>query len=255
MKSNLGAWAAAEIVALFLGATALSGAELKRETIAAWDSYVELSESRLERELAAQGEPGASAASRAESEVRALAPEGEMVEIPFGTIHHWHGAAFVAGVTLETLLERLKHPETMPRQNDVLSLRVLWRSGDSLRVRMRLERRTIVSVVYDTEHEITFHRLSPTLATSRSVATRIAEVDSPGTSRERDHPAGNDHGFMWRLNAYWRYQQIRGGVRVDLDSLTLSRDIPVLLRPIVRPVLTSIARESMVHALEAVSSK
>jgi hypothetical protein len=255
MKMRLRAWTAAEIVGLFLCSAALSGAELKGETIAAWDSYVELSESRLERELASRGEPELSAASLADPKALASALEGEMIEIPFGTIHHWHGAAFVANVTLESLLERLKHPETMPRQMDVLSLRVLRRSGNSLRVHMRVERRKIVSVVYDTEHEIAFRRVSPILATSRSVATRIAEIDSPGTSRERERPAGNDHGFMWRLNAYWRYQQIQGGVRVELDTLSLSRDIPVLLRPIARPVLTGIARESMVHALEALGAQ
>ena len=38
---------------------------------------------------------------------------------------------------------------------------------------------------------------------------------------------------------------------VELESLTLSRDMPSLLRPIAAPLVRRIARESMVRTLEA----
>jgi hypothetical protein len=84
-----------------------------------------------------------------------------------------------------------------------------------------------------------FHRETPTVATARSVATRIEEI------------GGTDHGFLWRLNSYWRYEQIAGGVRVSLRSLTLSRDVPSLVRPIAAPLVNRIARESIVRTLAA----
>ena len=65
---------------------------------------------------------------------------------------------------------------------------------------------------------MTFHRWSPTLATARSVATRI------------DGLGGDDHGFLWRLNSCWRYQESGDGVVVSLESLTLSRDVPWLIK-------------------------
>ena len=169
----------------------------------------------------------------------AIPASGESVHVPSGTISDWRGSVFIRGVTLDRLLQRLQHPGTPPPQDDVVSSRVIARGDDSLRVAIRLVRRAIVTVTYDTEHEMRFRRWSPRLATARSVATRIEEV------------GGSDHGFLWRLHSYWRYEQIDGGVRVELESLTLSRDVPSLVRPIAAPLVTRIARESIVRTLEA----
>jgi hypothetical protein len=94
-------------------------------------------------------------------------------------------------------------------------------------------------VSYDTEHDMQFRRRSATVATAKSVATRIEEV------------GGSDHGFLWRLNSYWRYEQAPGGVLVELDSITLSRDVPVFVRTIASPLINRIARESTYRTLEA----
>lgn len=242
-----------KVMLLFLCSGVASGADLKPETIAAWDSYVRLTEARIERELlsrlSATVDPATDIPVVSWS---TLGPRGETVEAPFAMIHHWRGAVFIPNVTLDALIERLKHPETLPPQEDVLQSRVLRRTGDSLRLYLKLERRNIVKVIYDTEHDVTFRRLSATMATSRSVATKIAEVEDAGTPEEHERPAGGDHGFMWRLNAYWRYQRTGSGVLVELESLTLSRDIPTLIRPIAAPIVRSIARESMSRALDAV---
>ena len=116
---------------------------------------------------------------------------------------------------------------------------MIARGDDSLRVGIRLVRHAIVTVSYDTEHEMRFRRVTPTLATARSVATRIEQVD------------GGDHGFLWRLHSYWRYEETSGGVLVELRSLTLSRSVPALVRPIASPLVTRVARESMVRTLDA----
>lgn len=199
------------------------------ETIAAWDHYVATTEARLERARAAtRGAPGGE-----------IVAEGESVHVPSGTISDWRGSVVIRGVTLDRVLQGLQHPGTPPPQEDVVSSRVLARTDDGLRVSIRLVRHAIVSVTYDTEHDMRFRRWSPRLATARSVATRIEEV------------GGGDHGFLWRLHAYWRYEEIDGGVRVDLESLTLSRSVPSIVRPVAAPLVTRIARESIVRTLEA----
>ena len=66
-------------------------------------------------------------------------------------------------------------------------------------------------------------------ASSRSVATKIVEIGE------------SDRGFMWRLNAYWRYEQVPGGVIVELESMTLSRAVPFGLTAVVRPIIDRIA--------------
>ncbi len=206
---------------LVAGAPAAHAAELQPETLSAWQAYVRAAEARRDGPIAA-GEPA-----------------GETIGVPGGTIHRWRGATLVRGVTVDELVHAVMHPGTAPPQEDVLESRVLDRSGSTLRVYIKLVRSAIVTVTYDTEHTMTFRRESDTLTTSRSVATRIAEV------------GGGDRGFLWRLNSYWTYRQVAEGVVVELDSVSLSRSVPAALRPVAGPIINRIARESLVRTLDA----
>ena len=60
---------------------------------------------------------------------------------------------------------------------------------------------------------------------------------------------------MWKLNSDWRYKQFDGGVLVEIESLTLSRDLPAIIGPLIRPIVTSTARESMTRTLASVPSQ
>jgi putative flippase GtrA len=201
------------------------------ETVAAWERYVAATETRLERTRTSV-EPH-------EGRTNAIAAAGGSIHVPSGTISDWRGSVFIPRITLGRLLNGLQHPGTPPPQEDVVSSQVLERAPDALRLSIRLVRHAIVTVTYDTQHEMQFRRWTSALATARSVATRIEEV------------GGDDHGFLWRLHSYWRYEEIDGGVMVDLESLTLSRNVPSLVRPIAAPLVNRIARESMVRTLEA----
>jgi len=225
--ASAGQVGAAGLVALLVFSPVDATAGPSQATLRAWDAYVAQAEAQLDR------------APRLVVRAGAHTTEGASTDAPGGTISDWRGAAFLPGITLDQLLHRLQHPGTPPPQEDVVSSRVISRSADGLRVSIRLVRRSIVTVSYDTEHEMTFRRRTPTLATARSVATRIEEI------------GGDDHGFLWRLNSYWRYEERAGGVMVELRSLTLSRDVPSLLRPIASPLVRRVARESMVRTLEA----
>jgi putative flippase GtrA len=218
------------IIAILLCSPPDATAAPNAATLTAWKAYATETETRLERTRPSPARDVSPSAPVA---------DGMSIDVPGGTISHWRGSAFIPGLTLDRLLNGLQYPGTPPPQEDVVSSRVIGRSDDSLRVAIRLVRRAVVIVSYDTEHEMTFRRWTPALATGRSVATRIEEV------------GGADHGFLWRLNSYWRYEERSGGVQVELESLTLSRDMPSLLRPIAAPLVRRIARESMVRTLEA----
>jgi putative flippase GtrA len=224
--------AAAMVAVSVLGAPTSAGAQPSAETLAAWDRVVSSTEARLQRDV---HRPRGPAAARI---------TGNATPIDGGLVNHWTGALFIKGVTLDAVLDRLTHPGTPPPQEDVVESRVLRRSGkESLHVYLKLVRRTIVSATYDTEHDVRITRLSPTLAVSRSVSTRIAEVGG-----------GGDRGFLWRLNSYWRYQQLTGGVLVEMESLTLSRSVPALVRAVALPIVNRVARESVVRTLSAFRS-
>jgi putative flippase GtrA len=232
-------------------ASTADAAGLKSETVAAWNEYVARVEARRAGETMDDQQFRAGDRARlARGLVMVENVAGRGVEVAGGTISHWRGAVFVRGVALDELLEgaafrgsRVRHPD------DVIAARVLSRAGDSLRVFLKLQRQAIVTVAYNTEHHVTFERHRPTSASSRSVATRIAELGEVGTPREHEKPAGADRGFMWRLHSYWRYLAVPGGVIVEVESLTLSRDLPWALRQIAGPIIDRIARDSITRTL------
>jgi len=57
------------------------------------------------------------------------------------------------------------------------------------------------------------------------------------------------------LNSYWRYQQVDGGVLVECESLTLSRGVPAILAPFVKPIISGVARESMKRTLTSMRDR
>ena len=48
-----------------------------------------------------------------------------------------------------------------------------------------------------------------------------------------------------------KVMQVGDDVRVELESVSLSRDVPTLLRPVAAPIVNRIARESMTKTLDA----
>ena len=120
---------------------------------------------------------------------------------------------------------------------------------------MRLRRKAVRTVVYDTEHIVTFTRESASRATSTSTAIRIVEVADADTPQEHVVPASDDRGFLWRLNAYWRYQDVVGGAIVECESITLSRDVPLVLRFLVNSIVERTARESITRTLIAMRTR
>ena len=181
---------------------------------------------------------------------------GNELTIDGGQVNHWRGTVFVPQVKLDALLKVLQEPQSdKHKQEDVLSSRVVSRDGDSQKVYLRLRRTKFVTVVYDTEYDVDYKRLSPDRALSNSISTKVVEVENAGTPTERALPEGNDSGYMWRLNSYWRYKQFEDGVLVEIESLTLSRNLPAIIGPLIRPIVNSTARESMTRTLASVRAR
>jgi hypothetical protein len=204
-------------LALTVAVTA-AAAELPRETLAAWSRYIAQAETRLHLGTVYE-------------------PEGSHAAVPGGTIYHWRGATLVRGTTVAEVVRRLQNPGTPPPQEDVLESRVLARRPNGLRIYLKLARTALITVTYHTEHDVSFASPSPFVATSRSVSTRIEET------------GGSDRGFLWRLNSYWRYTQVGNDVRVELESISLSRNVPRVARPVALPLANRIARESVTRTL------
>jgi hypothetical protein len=231
-------------------ATGAAGQELRPPVAAGWRAYVAAAEARI---AAGRGQamPRRAGVERDEivvEEVKTPGPNGNL-DVPDASVHHWRGTVLVRGARLDDVVSRLEREPPDTRQEDVVSSSILEQRPGWLKVAVRVRRSLIISAVFDTEHEVSFERHGPSRASSRSTATRIVEVADAGTPRERPKRPDEDRGLLWRWNAYWRYEQVEQGVVVECESVTLSRTIPLVLRPVAGPIVGHVARESMDRTL------
>jgi hypothetical protein len=170
------------------------------------------------------------------------------VKVDGGLIHDWTGAVFIPGVTLAETLALVQdyahHKDVYP---EVIDSKLLSRDGDHFVIFLKLRKKKVIEVVLDTTHEAQYSRVDANRVRSWSRTTRVAEVDAAGTPQEREKPPGNERGFMWFLNSYWRFAERDGGVYVECQAVSLSRDIPMVLRllPFVSGVINDLPRESL----------
>ena len=245
-------------------------AELKPETIEAWESYIKVTETRIKHELNSNNgflildfqDKDEVLHERkkilaGDISIKAMECEnGIEINVPGGTIHHWRGEIFIPGVDLDFVLSRIEDPESADMsQEDVLESRVLERLPGGFKLFLKLQRSKIVTVRYNTVHNIRFTRHSPQRASSTSVATKIAELEQLDGNRELEKPEGKDHGFLWRMNSYWRYEQTQAGIIVECESVTLSRSVPPLLKYMINPIINRIAKESLERTLESLRTR
>ena len=118
------------------------------------------------------------------------------------------------------------------------------------RVSLRFYVKKVIGVTMDTDNEADFFRPAPDRAYSRIRSTRVTEISEAGTPQESAKAPGQENGFMWRLNTYWRFLEQDGGTYIQCESLTLSRDVPFALGWIIKPFVTQLPKESLTFTLE-----
>jgi hypothetical protein len=160
---------------------------------------------------------------------------------------------FIPGATLDETLQILEdydhHAEYYAP--DVQRSKILSHQGEEFRVFLRFRRKKVITVVLNTEHEVRYSRMAPTHAASRSTAIRIAEVENAGKGEEREKTPGDDGGYLWRMETWWRLLARDGGTYVQCEAVSLTRDIPAGLGWLVGPFVNSIPRESLTFTLTA----
>jgi hypothetical protein len=183
-------------------------------------------------------------------------PSGSSIEAPGGLIHHWIGAVFIPGATLRQVLDLVQdydHHQDVYKP-EVVRSRLIRHEGNDFQIYYRLMKKKVITVTLNTNHDVQYFPMDSTHCRSRSVATRIAEVADPDQPGEHEKPIGHDGGFLWRLNSYWRFEEKEGGVYVEVESISLTRDIPTGLGWLISPFVTSIPRESLLMTLGSTRS-
>jgi len=177
----------------------------------------------------------------------------DAARIPGGMIHDWEGMIFIPGAKLEQVLGVLQdyNKHSVYYAPDVESAKIESREGDHFRVYMRFRRKKIVTVVLNTEQDVMYFRDSTTREHSRSSAIRIREVADPGSKEEKEKSPAEENGFLWQMETWWRMEERDGGVYVQNEAVTLTRDIPAGLGWLIGPFVTSIPKETLEFTMNA----
>src|SRR5438128_1463172 len=242
--------------------------KLKTETEEAFERYVKLTEARNQGELKRGagllwvdglpvGQRAAAYAALKQGEVKMqkleILDNGKPIACPGGMIHHWVGAVFIPGAKLGDVLGVLedydKHSDYYAP--DVERSKVESRQGDHFRVFLRFRRHKVITAVLNTEHDVQYFHDAPGNAHSRSSAVRIAEFENAGKSAEREKTPGDDRGFLWRMETWWRMEDRDSGVYVQSEVASLTRDIPMGLGWMIKGFVIDIPKETLTFTLQA----
>jgi hypothetical protein len=92
--------------------------------------------------------------------------------------------------------------------------------------------------VLDVESDVTWERLDGQRWRCRSYSTNIQE-------------AGKDHGYLRRLNSYWRFAESEKGVYVEGETITLSDEFSSVARVFGSALLGINPEKSLRHSLQS----
>jgi hypothetical protein len=246
-------------LAMLITAVAAPGAaavEPSPNAASAFNSYISAVESRLEQQhqspQAFLAPENSSRLHRGELIIQRLTPSTGS-DLPGALLHDWRGTAFAPGAKAGDFEELMRDFNTYPSyfSPQVLRARVITQHDNHFQAAMRVRQRHVITVVMDTSYDITFGRLDAQHGFSLSRSTRISEIDSPGTDKERALHSNEEHGFLWRLNTYWSYEERDDGLYMQIESVSLTRSVPTGLGWVIGPFVESIPRESLEFTLRS----
>jgi hypothetical protein len=230
---------------------------LKPATVRAFDQYIRGAEARVDERINGPAFLWTDDVPERSRRVRQGQPVTESLtgkgpaSMPDGLVHDWIGAIFIPGAALDktlALLEDYNNHKNIYKP-EVIDSRILSRNGNDFRVALRLLKKKVITVVIDSEYDVRYFPLDRFRWSARSYSTRMAEVENAGKPNERALPPGKDHGFLWRLYSYWRYQQRDGGVYMECEAISLTRGIPAGLGWLIQPIIEDLPRESLMNTL------
>jgi hypothetical protein len=229
-------------------------AELKPKTVEAFDRYIVETEKRLaDSKTFLWADESSDRMQRIKAGEILVQPVHAKAVNPVtgGLVHDWVGSVFIPGVTLERALALAQdydhHKEVY--KPEVIGSRLLSRNGNDFHIFLGMLKKKVITVVLHTEHDVKYIPIDKTRWRSVSRTSKIAEVENAGKPNEREKPPGTGEGFLWKLDSYWRFEERDGGVWVECEAVSLTRDVPTGLGWIVEPIIRDLPKESLLNTL------
>ena len=246
--------------ALIFAQPIYSFANLTPAATAAFDRYIELTEARMKSDL----DPARLLQIDAKPETKAKLKSGEVriqpgvarengkeISIPDALVQDWLGTIFIPGAGIQQVKAVLQDYENYKvyYKPEVTESRLISHTGDEFDVFLRLYKKQVITVVLNTNYHVRYGLLDPQRMYVNSRSTRIAQASDARHPEAHEEPIGNDGGYLWRLNSYWRFEAADDGVYAECRAISLSRDVPALIGWAVRGFIEKFPKESMHNTL------
>ena len=241
---------------LLLSVVLSKAAELKPNTLQAWDDYV----GSVNTSVA-----GRNAGSRpflwidGLPETRRRLQGGELVitnhdprKVPQGLIHDWVGVMLVPNVSLDQVMQVLN---SYDRYSDIYrplirKTSVGEQAGGTVKLNvLAVQKAFSTTAAMEIDEEIESVRPAPNRICITANAVRIQEIANYGQPNEHAFPEARRPGYVWRALIVQRLEQRDEGVYIELETISLSRGIPVEMRWLIKPLIDDLPREMMTDFL------
>jgi hypothetical protein len=240
-------------------ASTMHAAELKPETLQAWDRYIQSVDAAMQSRLRPENTflwtdeaPDRRQQLRAGNILVSGVGENNPKKVPSGLIHHWMGAAFFPNTTLANVFRVVRdyshfkdyyHPT-------VIASRPLQETPDDDTFSMLIMNKSLVlKTALETECETSYRQAGNHRWYSMTTALDVQEIENYGQANEHKLPAGEGSGYIWRSHSITRYEVADGGVYVELEAMVLSREIPFGLHWVLAPIVRRLSKGTILTSL------
>ena len=249
------------ILFLLFAASPLRAVELKQGTLSAWGDYIRsVDTASAERNNGSRPFLWMDESSEIQQRVRV----GEIVvtnlyppKVPQGMIHHWAGDLFVPGVSIDQVMRVMN---SYDRYTDVYKplirkSAVAERDGDTVILNVLAAQKAFsVTAAVESDEVIQIARPAVDRVSIMADAVRIQEICDYGRPDEHVFPEAQRPGYVWRAQIVQRLEERDGGVYVELETISLSRAIPVEVRWLIKRMTDDLPRQMMTNLLDETRS-
>jgi len=243
----------------FLMMPVIHAAELKPETVNAWDLSVQAADAAMKERLRAGNaflwtdeEPQRRHALRAGEILVTGVGERNPKKVPSGLIHHWMGAAFIPNAKLDDVLGVVRN---YARYKDyynptVVDSRAISQAPGADRFSTLLMNKALfLKMALENEYESSYIQAGPHRWYSIAKSIRVQEIEDYGQRSEHKLPLDQGSGYIWRLHGITRFEEADGGVYIEIEAMALSREIPAAMRWVADPIVRRVSRGSLITSL------
>jgi hypothetical protein len=249
-----------QLLIIFAAGAFSYAAELNQQSLTAWENYVASAKLRMQDRLAGKSpflwvDADPMRRQQLSSGQIVISPIGNShpLSVPHGLVHHWIGAVFIPGATIQDLsavvgdygrYSEIYRPtlikaELLDSTGDEQKFSILW-----------VQRVLLVTAAFYTELDSNYFTLNSRQGYMTFSTTRVQQIENYGEKDERRLAPDEGSGYLSRLVSFARFEERDGGLYLELEVIGLSKDLPGSLRFLLKPVIDHVPRQLLTAKLD-----